>query len=171
MDLELEKVEEKDVLKATALTQQAVHRMNITNVHRRKRRFTKADDPVIIECLYDYLMAHSTIANRDTDSRTIEKEVHRAQYLDESHNKLFEKFLAENDFSICKATLWLMIKRHKKFKIFKTATNRNLQVALCDKCIKLELLKSNLENTELDVLDSNDLLKKNGVRSTSNIML
>ena len=160
MDLDLEEVEEKDILDTTSLTKQHYDRMKIAEVHRRKRTFTKADCPIIIEHLYDFLMENSTIANRDTDSRKIEKEVHRAQYLNEASNCLFDKFLASNDFSICKRTLWLIIRRHKKFKIFKTASNRNLQVALCDKCIKLELLKSNLENTELAFLKPDELIKK-----------
>ena len=159
MDLELEEIDEKEVLEATGMTINHFKRMKITQVHRRKRTFTKADDPVIVDGLYDFLMANSTIANRDTDSRTIGKEVHRAQYLNEAHDKLFKKFLANNDFNVGKTTIWFIVKRHKKFRIFKTATNRNLQVALCDKCIKLELLKSNLENTELAFLDPDELIK------------
>ena len=160
MDLDLNEVEEKEILSATSLTKQHYDRMKITNVHRPKRTFTKADCPIIIERLFDFLMENSTIANRDTDSRKIEKEVHRAQYLNEASNCLFNKFLASNDFAIGKTTLWMIIRRHKKFKIFKTASNRNLQVALCDKCIKLELLKSNLENTELAFLKPDELINK-----------
>ena len=160
MELNLEEVEEKDILNTTLLTKQHYDRMKITNVHRCKRTFTKADCPEIIDSLYNFLMENSTIANRDTDSRKIEKEVHRAQYLNEASDCLFKKFLASNEFSICKTTIWLIIRRHKKFKIFKTPSNRNLQVALCDKCIKLELLKSNLENTELAFLKPDELIQK-----------
>ena len=160
IDLELDEVDEKDILNAASLTQSNLNRMNLSNVKRRKKSFTKADCPIIIDTLYDFLMTNSTIANRDTDSRKLGKEIHRAQYLNESQNILFDKFLNSNDFQICKTTLWMIIKRHEKFKIFKTASNRNLQVALCDKCIKLELLKSNLENTELQFLNPDELLKK-----------
>ena len=159
-ELELDEVNEKDILNATSLTHQHYNRMNITHARRRKRSFTKADCPIILESLYNFLMSNSTIANRDTDSRKLGNEIHRAQYLNESHKSLFKKFMASHDFSIGKSTLWLIIRRHSKFKIFKTPSNRNLQVALCDKCIKLELLKSNLENTELDFLDPADLLKR-----------
>ena len=159
VNLELEKVDEKDVLNVTGLTKQHFDRMNIQNVQRKKKTCTKADNQVIIDDLFQFLMDHSTIANRDTDSRKIGNEIQRSQYLNEPHDKLFSKFLATNGHKICKMSLWLIIKKHQQFRIFKTSTNRNLQVALCDKCIRLQLLKSNLANTDIACLDPDDLIE------------
>ena len=74
-DIQLEEVSVKDVLEATGQTLQHYNRMQLTKVHRKKRSFDKADDPLIVDSLYDYLFQNSTISNRDADSRMIENEI------------------------------------------------------------------------------------------------
>ena len=157
-DVQLEAVAVKDILGVTGQTLQHYNRMQITQVHRKKRSFGKADDPLIVDSLYEYLHQNSNIANRDKDSRMIENETVRYQYLNEAPKRLFEKFLAINEFPVSNITLWHITKRHDKFKIFKTAKNTNLQVALCDKCLKLELLRATIADTELDYLNIDQML-------------
>ena len=158
LNVELEQVSIKDVLKVTGQTRQHYDRMKITEVHRKKRSFSKADDPQIINALYEFLFANSNIANRDSDSRKIENEIQRYQYLKEAPKRLFQKFMEANDFDVSQRTLWHIIKKHEIFKIFKTAKNTNLQVALCDKCLKLELMRASISDTELNFLDVDQLV-------------
>ena len=157
-DVQLEEVPVKNVLDVTGQTPQHLKRMRITEVHRKKRSFTKADDPIIINALYEFLFDNSNIANRDSDSRMINNEVVRYQYLTEAPTRLIRKFMDINDFDVSNMTLWHIIKRHEQFKIFKTAKNTNLQVALCDKCLKLELLRATISDTELQFLDIDKLI-------------
>ena len=62
-NLQLEEVAVKDVLDVTEQTHQHYQRMlpKITQVHRKKRCFKKADDPTIIDSLYEFLFENSNI--------------------------------------------------------------------------------------------------------------
>ena len=66
--------------------------------------------------------------------------------------------MESNDFVVSHMTLWHIVKRHDQFKIFKTAKNTNLQVALCDKCLKLELIRATISESEVSFLDIDQLL-------------
>ena len=166
-DIQLEDVPVQDILKVTGQTPQHYKRMKITEVHRMKRSFSKADNLIIIDALYEFLFENSNIANRDSDSRKIENEVRRYQYLKEAPEPLFRKFMEINDFEVSHMTLWHIIKRHEKFKIFKTAKNTNLQVALCDKCLKLELLRATIADTELKFLNIDQLVTETICRDST----
>ena len=157
-NVKLDEVDVKDVIEVTGQTYQHYNRMKITQVHRQKRSFGKSDDAAIVDSLYDFLFENSNIANRDSDSRIIENESRRYQYLKQAPKRLFENFLAINEFPVSMFTLWHITKKHEKFKIFKTARNTNLQVALCDKCLKLELLRASIADTELGYLDIDKML-------------
>ena len=159
-EVELETVAVPDVLEVTEQTQQHYDRMFITQVHRKKRSFTKADDPNIVNGLYDFLFENSNIANRDGDSRKIDGEIRRYQYLKEAPKRLIQKFMEINNYDVSNMTLWHIIKRHDQFKIFKTAKNSALQVALCDKCLKLELLRATIDGSELSFLDIDQMLNQ-----------
>ena len=60
-NLQLEEVAVKDVLDVTEQTHQHYQRMLITQVHRKKRCFKKADDPAIIDSLFEFLFENSNI--------------------------------------------------------------------------------------------------------------
>ena len=70
-NLELEEVAVQDVINVTGQTHQHYDRMLITQVHRKKKCFHKADDHAIIDALYEYLFENSDIVRVNSQKLSI----------------------------------------------------------------------------------------------------
>lgn len=149
-------VENKDIRDVAGL--QKSHQLTRMVTKRTPMPCYKIDNPILIENLYDYLESNSDIANRDSDAKKIAGNISRNRYLNKPITNLFKEFADNN--TLCASSVWKLFTRHKKFKIFKISNDRNRDVALCEKCLRLDLMENSILNSSsISYLDAKSFLK------------
>ena len=153
-DFKFNAVEKKDLI---GVTGQRMYNLNRMVTKRTPKPCHKIDNPALIQELYNYLESNSDVANRDHDAKKIEGNLTRNRYLSKHISNLFKQFTADHDISL--SSVWNMFTKHPRFKIFKISNDRNRDVALCEKWLRLDLLENSILNcASLEYLDTKSFL-------------
>ena len=157
LDLELTSIADSHMSLVTGIRIDNLKRITRKSATRKPMINYKTANQELIDKFYSYLELNSDIANRDTDSQTINGVIQRNRYYKRPKTSLLTNFGIDNNISA--SSLSTIIRKNSKFQIFKTSHDRNRDIAVCDKCLKVDLLKNALETSNLDFINVKKLLQ------------